>query len=174
MNSVHRTSTRRVLGAGASCALALTILLDACGGDSTGPPTGKMTVTATFTADTIQSIHENAVHVIATAAGAAAPAEVLVGIEFAGSYGFTLAHYLDQLGYGVVGVLPVHTKRWKEVAHNQPLKTDAKDALGNTDLAAQGHFVSVRSSGRSTTRYAVGAVRRITGARPGRASRSPG
>lgn len=40
-----------------------------------------------------------------------------------------------------MSVLPSHTKRWKEVTHHQPLKTDAKDALGVTDLTAQGHFV---------------------------------
>jgi transposase len=95
-----------------------------------------------FTFQTTRADFDRAAQVIAGAAGSALPAEVLVGIEFAGSYGFTLAHYLDQLGYGVVSVLPAHTKRWKEVAHNQPLKTDAKDALGITDLAAQGHFVS--------------------------------
>lgn len=67
---------------------------------------------------------------------------ILVGIEFAGNYGFTLAHFLDQFGVPVVSVLPAHTKRWKDVAHNQPLKTDAKDAGTITDLLAQGHFVS--------------------------------
>lgn len=73
--------------------------------------------------------------------------EVLVGVEFAGAYGFTFAHYLHALGkverlhFGVVSVLPMHTKRWKEVTHRQPLKTDAKDAVGIADLAAQGHFV---------------------------------
>ena len=57
------------------------------------------------------------------------PAEtILVGIEFAGNYGFTFGHYLAQLGFPIVSVLPAHTKRWKDVAHNQPLKTDAKDA----------------------------------------------
>jgi transposase len=74
------------------------------------------------------------------AAGAAAET-VLVGIEFAGNYGFTFAHYLAQLGFPIVSVLPAHTKRWKDVAHNQPLKTDAKDAATITDLLAQGHFV---------------------------------
>lgn len=73
---------------------------------------------------------------------AAPPEELLVGIEFAGNYGFTFAHYLNQLGYPVVSVLPSHTKRWKEVAHNLNLKTDAKDALGITDLVGQGYFVS--------------------------------
>jgi transposase len=72
----------------------------------------------------------------------ARPEEVLVGIEFAGSYGFTLAHYLHHLGFQIVNVLPSDTKRWKEVTHHQALKTDSKDALGITDLASQGHFVS--------------------------------
>jgi transposase len=70
------------------------------------------------------------------------PAQMLVGLEFAGHHGFTFAHFLDQLGVPVVSVLPAHTKRWKEVAHNQPLKTDAKDAATITDLLGQGHFVS--------------------------------
>ena len=72
----------------------------------------------------------------------ATPADVLVGIEFAGSYGFTFAHYLHHLGFQIVNVLPSDTKRWKEVMHHQALKTDAKDALGITDLTSQGHFVS--------------------------------
>src|SRR5437899_13079424 len=63
---------------------------------------------------------------------------VLVRIEFAGNYGFTFAHYLRELGFAVVSVLPAHTKRWKDVAHNQPLKTDAKDAGTITDVVAQG------------------------------------
>jgi transposase len=67
---------------------------------------------------------------------------ILVGIEFAGNYGFTFAHFLAQLGFPVVSVLPAHTKRWKDVVHHQPLKTDAKDAGTITDLLAQGHFVS--------------------------------
>jgi transposase len=38
-------------------------------------------------------------------------------------------------------VRPAHTKRWKEVTHGVPIKTDAKDAAGITDLTPQGHFV---------------------------------
>ncbi len=70
--------------------------------------------------------------------------EVLVGIECAGSYGFTFAHFLRSADerFTVVSILPAHTKRWKEVTHRQPLKTDARDAAGICDLAAQGHFVS--------------------------------
>lgn len=69
---------------------------------------------------------------------------VLVGIEFAGSYGFTFAQYLrgHSPRFEVVSVLASHTRRWKEVTHRQPLKTDAKDATGICDLTAQGHFVS--------------------------------
>jgi transposase len=65
-----------------------------------------------------------------------------VGIEFAGCYGFTFAHYLDQLGFQVVSVLPSATKRWKHVIHGQRLKTDPTDALVITDLLAQGQFVT--------------------------------
>jgi transposase len=86
--------------------------------------------------------YEAAVQAIHRTAPTVAPHEVLVGIEFAGNSGFTLAHYLHQQGFHIVSVLPAHTKRWKDVMHNQALKTDAKDALGITDLAAQGHFVS--------------------------------
>ncbi len=78
---------------------------------------------------------------IRRAAGGAAPSEILIGLEFAGNYGFTFAHYLHAQQYGIVSVLPSHTKRWKEVTHHQPLKTDAKDALSIVDLTAHGHFV---------------------------------
>lgn len=84
---------------------------------------------------------EEAAAVIRAAAPQATPADVLVAIEFAGTYGFTLAHYLHRLGHPIVSVLPAHTKRWKEVTHHQPLKTDAKDAVGIVDLASHGHFV---------------------------------
>ena len=67
--------------------------------------------------------------------------QVLIGIEFAGSYGFTLAHDLHDQGFDVVSVLPAHTKRQKEITHNQALKTDAKDAVAIVDLVAQGKFV---------------------------------
>lgn len=72
----------------------------------------------------------------------APPEEVLIGIEFAGVYGFTLAHYLDRLGYPVVSVLPAHTKRWKEVVHGQALKSDEKDAANIADLVAQGRYAA--------------------------------
>lgn len=85
---------------------------------------------------------EAAAFVMSAAGPGAQPQQVLIGIEFAGIYGFTFAHYLDELGFRVVSVLPANTKRWKEVTHNQPIKTDAKDAVGITGLTAQGYFVS--------------------------------
>lgn len=85
---------------------------------------------------------EQAVAYILAAVPGAQPADVLVGIEFAGNYGFTFAHYLRDRGFQVESVLPKNSKVWKDVMHGQPLKTDEKDALSITDLVSQGHFVS--------------------------------
>jgi transposase len=98
-----------------------------------------------FSFPTTRSGFEAAVVFVRQHAPSADPSTVLIGIEFAGNYGFTLAHFLDQLGFPVVSILPAHTKRWKDVAHNQPLRTDAKDAGTITDLLAQGHFVGFPS-----------------------------
>jgi transposase len=98
---------------------------------------------------------------------------ILVGIEFAGSYGFTLAHYLHGLGFDVVSVLPAHTKRQKEITHNQALKTDAKDALAIVDLVAQGKFVSFPflHTAYAELRYLVSAREHITVLRSGAVTR---
>lgn len=105
-----------------------------------------------------------AVQAIHVAAPDAARGDVLVGIEFAGSYGFTLAHYLHAAGFLVVGVLAAHTKRWKEVTHNQALKTDAKDAAVIADLVAQGKFVGFAFLARpyAELRYLVSAREHVT------------
>ncbi|MHB1225796.1 MAG: IS110 family transposase, partial [Gemmatimonadaceae bacterium] len=117
---------------------------------------------------------------LAQAFGDAVPAgEVLVGIEFAGVYGFTFAHYLHALGtvdglqFGLVSVLAVHTKRWKEVAHRQPLKTDRKDAVGICDLAAQGHYVGFPflASAYTELRYLLSARERLVTLRRGTITR---
>jgi transposase len=94
-----------------------------------------------FSIPVSRSGFETALAALRTAAPRGQLANCLVGIEFAGTYGFTLAHYLHAAGVPVVSVLPAHTKRWKEVTHGLPLKTDSKDALGIVDLTAQGHFV---------------------------------
>ncbi len=70
-----------------------------------------------------------------------APAQMLVGLEFAGHHGFTFARFLAAQGYPVVNVLPAHTNRSKELEDNSPLKTDAKDAAQIARLVSQGIFV---------------------------------
>ncbi len=106
---------------------------------------------------------EEAVAAIDRATGDADPAEVIVGIEFAGVYGFTLAHFLDQAGYHVVSVLAAHTKKWKEVVHGGPIKSDPKDALNITDLAAQGRFVTFPflDPAYAELRYLISARKRL-------------
>lgn len=67
---------------------------------------------------------------------------ILVGLEFAGHYGFTFAHDLHRRGYQIVNVLASVTKRLKEVEDNNPRKSDDKDAAQIAKLLAQGYFVS--------------------------------
>jgi transposase len=78
---------------------------------------------------------------VASRSGDAAPRDILVGIEFAGSYGFTFAHHLHRAGYSVVRVLGTATSAWASVQHRRRLKTDAHDAITITELAAQGAFL---------------------------------
>jgi transposase len=94
-----------------------------------------------FLFSTTRGGFDDAVRFITRHVPGAAPSDILVGIEFAGVYGFTFAHYLRDLGFEVQSVLPAHTKRWKLVLHNQSLKTDSKDAEVICDLAAQGRYV---------------------------------
>jgi transposase len=69
------------------------------------------------------------------------PADMLVGLEFAGHHGYTFAHYLAAQGYTVVSVLPAHTKRAKELEDNSPNKSDDKDAALICKLVGDGIFV---------------------------------
>jgi transposase len=117
-----------------------------------------------FSFPTTREGFDGAVRFILERAGSPPEQEVLVGIEFAGSYGFTFAHYLGARDFQVVSVLPSDTKRWKEVAHHQALKTDAKDALGITDLTATGHFVSFPflKPEYATLRYLVSGRERVS------------
>lgn len=126
-----------------------------------------------FTFPTTREGFEAADAAIRAAAPDASPAEMLVGIEFAGNYGFTLAHFLRDRGYAIVSVLPSHTKRWKEVTHHAALKTDAKDAVGIADLAAQGHFVGFPflELAYAELRYLVSARERLTVLRRGTLTR---
>ena len=64
----------------------------------------------------------------------------LVGMELAGNYGVTFAHYLLRRGYGVVMVLPVVTKRTREVEDLSPRKSDDKDAAQVCRLVGSGLY----------------------------------
>jgi transposase len=90
--------------------------------------------------------------------------QVIVGIEFAGVCGGTLASYLDERGFRVVSVLPRTTKRWNTVVHRAPNKTDALDALTILDLAAAGRFVAYpfQKPGYSDLRNLASAHQRLT------------
>jgi transposase len=102
-----------------------------------------------------------------------APADVLVGIEFAGVYGFTLAHYLQERGYPIVAVLPRDTKRWKDVVHGGPHKTDKLDAITILDLAAHGQFAGFAFQRQefADLRYLVSARASLSRRRTGTMSR---
>ena len=80
-------------------------------------------------------------HILASAPSGTPREKILIGLEFAGQYGYTFAHDLALRGYPIVNVLPSVTKRMKEVEDNSPLKTDAKDAALIARLVAEGKFV---------------------------------
>jgi transposase len=126
-----------------------------------------------FVFETTREGFEGAVERIRAAADGAAAAEILVGIEFAGVYGFTLAHYLHQQGFRVVSVLAAHTKKWKEVTHGQALKTDPKDAQTITDLVSQGQYVAFPflKTAYAELRYLVSARDRLSLLRNGAINR---
>lgn len=66
--------------------------------------------------------------------------QVIIGMEPTGHYWKTLAHYLTEAGYRVVGVNPYHTKKAKELDDNSPTKNDKKDALIVARLVKDGRF----------------------------------
>ena len=65
---------------------------------------------------------------------------VLIGMEPTGHYWKTLANYLSERGYRVVGVNPYHTKKSKELDDNSPTKSDQKDAITIARLVKEGRF----------------------------------
>jgi transposase len=66
--------------------------------------------------------------------------QVIIGMEPTGHYWKTLAHYLIEAEYRVVGVNPYHTKKAKELDDNSPTKNDKKDALTVARLVKDGRF----------------------------------
>lgn len=93
-----------------------------------------------FTFSVTREGFEQAEEFILRHAGGVVPEETLVGIEFAGIYGQTLAHYLHARGFKIVSVPPAFTKAAKKIAHGRRLKTDEKDAESITALVGDGHF----------------------------------
>jgi len=65
---------------------------------------------------------------------------VLIGMEPTGHYWKTLANYLNNEGYRVVGVNPYHTKKAKELDDNSQTKSDKKDALTIARLVKDGRY----------------------------------
>ncbi|ATP40871.1 IS110 family transposase [Solibacillus sp. R5-41] len=66
--------------------------------------------------------------------------EVIIGIEPTGHYWMNLAYFLDQYGFPLVMVNPMHVKRSKELDDNLPTKNDKKDALVIARLLKDGRF----------------------------------
>jgi len=66
--------------------------------------------------------------------------QVIIGMEPTGHYWKTLAHYLMESGYRVVGVNPYHTKKAKEFDDNSPTASDKKDAITIARLVKNGSF----------------------------------
>jgi len=65
---------------------------------------------------------------------------VLVGMEPTGHYWKSLASYMSDKGYRVVGVNPYHTKKSKELDDNSPTKNDYKDAITIARLIKDGRY----------------------------------
>ena len=65
---------------------------------------------------------------------------VIIGMEPTGHYWKTLANYLMNCGFKVVGINPFHTKKAKELDDNSPTKSDKKDALTIARLVKDGRY----------------------------------
>ena len=65
---------------------------------------------------------------------------VIIGMEPTGHYRKTLAYYLTETAYRVVGVNPYHTKKAKELDDNSQTKSDKKDALTIARLVKDGRY----------------------------------
>lgn len=73
-------------------------------------------------------------------AGHAPPSTILVGVEFAGVYGFTFAHFLHRQGYAVVSVLPRVTKNLSRAVHRSRIKHDSADAVTTVSALMNGYY----------------------------------
>lgn len=135
-------------------------------------PSGRKDSKA-LTFKTTRTGFDHAKEFILQQAGGTVPEEILVGIEFAGVYGFTLARYLHEAGFQVVSVLPASTKAWSTARHRMPVKTDPKDAATVVDLVSQGNFVAspFLKASYAELRYLISARNRLSLLRSGALTR---
>ncbi len=63
---------------------------------------------------------------------------VILGFESTGSYGDSLLYFLKTKDVKLVQINPMHTKKFKELDDNTPLKSDTKDPRVIADLVAHG------------------------------------
>lgn len=68
---------------------------------------------------------------------------IQVGMEPTGPYGQPLLHFLQAYPVELVLVNPAHTKKYKEVVDNSPLKSDQKDPRILADLMELGRTLTV-------------------------------
>jgi transposase len=126
-----------------------------------------------FTFPVTRDGFEEAEAYILNHAGGLVPEDILVGIEFAGIYGQTLAHALHARGFKIVSVPPAYTKAAKKISHGKRLKTDEKDAESITALVGDGHFQEfpILKSVYTGLRQLVSARERLTKLRGGAVTR---
>jgi transposase len=97
--------------------------------------------------------------------------DVVIGMEPTGHYWKTLAHYLMERGYRVVGVNPFHTKKAKEFDDNSPTKSDKKDAITIARLVRDGRYfdpylpTDIYAELRALSSARVGIVKRSNAAK---------
>lgn len=86
--------------------------------------------------------------------------KVVLGFESTGSYGEPLLYFLLNKNVRLVQVNPTHTKKFREVIDNNPLKSDRKDPKVIAALIAHGHFINVSLATDNAAR-----LRRLTNSR---------
>lgn len=91
--------------------------------------------------DTTRAGFDAALAYIERETGGAAPADVLVGIEFGGRCGITFAQYLDQRGYRIVTVRGYDVKQEAKKVTRRKLKSDKSDAKVIGIVLQQGNFL---------------------------------
>jgi transposase len=69
--------------------------------------------------------------------------DAIVGFESTGHYWMGLAHWLDQQGFKLVQVNPMHVKRSRDMLDNNPSGSDPKSALTIAMMITEGKYFKV-------------------------------